>query len=379
MKITEVRTRVFEFPHQEHPFAATWQPFPSSTHRLTLVEVVTDAGITGIGSGGVATRMNTAGPLFVGQDPLDIERHAHLLRSIAYFMGRPWAVEVALWDIAGKAAGLPLYRLLGGHKSRVRAYASTGELRPVAQRVEDVLRLRDEGFTAFKLRFHSPDARNDLPVLEAVRKAVGDSMEIMVDANQAWNLPGDPVAHRWDLQTAVMMAREMEDYGVYWLEEPLWAYDYDGLATLRQKVNLRIAGGELNPALHEFRTYLEKGCYDVYQPDATFAGGISGARKVAGMAEAAGFTFAPHTWSNGIGLMANLHLAAAVPNCPFIEFPYDPPSWILDVRDFLLAEPIRIDSDGYLSLPEKPGLGIDLDEEKLQRYEIGGEQYEAGA
>jgi L-alanine-DL-glutamate epimerase-like enolase superfamily enzyme len=374
MKITEVRTRVFEFPHHEHPFAPTWQPFPSATHRLTLVEVVTDAGITGIGAGGVATRLNTAAPFFVGQDPLDIERHAHLLRTITYFMGRPWAVEVALWDIAGKVAGLPLYRLLGGHKSRVRAYASTGELRPPEQRVDDVLRLRDEGFTAVKLRFHSPDPRKDIPTLEAVRKAVGDSLEIMVDANQAWNLPGDPVLHRWDLQTAVMMAREMEAYGVYWLEEPLWAYDYDGLAALRRQVNLRIAGGELNPALHEFRLYLEKGCYDVYQPDATFAGGISGARKVAGMAEAAGLVFSPHTWSNGIGLMANLHVASAVPNCSFIEYPYDPPSWTPEVRDFLLTEPIRIDSDGYVNLPDRPGLGIELDEEKLKRYELPPDQ-----
>ncbi len=379
MKISDVRTRVFEFPHGEQPFSPTWQPIPSSTHRLTLVEIATDEGITGIGAGGVVTPQNTAGPFFIGQDPLDIERHAHTVRSVAYFLGRPWPVEIALWDIAGKAAGLPLYRLLGGHKDRVRAYASTGELRPAEQRAEDVTRLRDEGFTAVKLRFHSPNAKSDLPILETVRKAVGDSMDIMVDANQAWNYPGDPVSYRWDLRTAVMMAREMETFGVFWLEEPLWAYDYDGLAALRRQANLRIAGGELNPALHEFRLYLEKGCYDVYQPDATFAGGISGARKVAGMAEAAGLMFSPHTWTNGIGLMANLHVAAAVPNCPFIEYPYDPPAWTPEVRDFLLAEPIRIDSEGYVRLPDRPGLGIELDEEKLKRYEIGGEQFEAEA
>lgn len=375
MKITEVRTRVFEFPHHDRPFAATWQPFPSAIHRLTLVEVHTDEGITGIGSGGVVTAINTGGPLLVGQDPLAIERHAHLFRTIAYFMGRPWAVEVALWDIAGKAAGIPLYKLLGGHKDRVRAYASTGELRSPEQRVEDALRFREEGFNAMKLRFHSPEPRNDLPVLEAARKAVGDSMEIMVDANQAWNYPGDPVLNRWDLRTAIMMARELESQRVYWLEEPLWAYDYDGLAELRRAVNVRIAGGELNPSLQEFRLYLEKGCLDVYQPDATFAGGISGARKVAAMAEAAGLQFAPHTWTNGIGFMANLHVAASVPNCPFIEFPYDPPSWTPEIRDFLLTEPLRIDSDGFIRLPDKPGLGIEIDQEKLGRYEVGGEQY----
>jgi D-galactarolactone cycloisomerase len=369
MKITDLRMRSFDLPH-EPAFAPTWQPMPSSSHRITIIEIDTDEGITGIGSGGVLlTRLNMAKIFFLGQDPLAIEEHLHTVRSIAYFVGRVWPIEVALWDIVGKASGQPLYRLLGGHKNRVRAYASTGELRPVERRVEDVQRLKEEGFTAVKLRFHSPDPRDDLPVLEAVRAKVGDDMEIMVDANQAWTYPGDKARHRWDLRTAIAMAREMERLGVYWLEEPLYSYDYEGLARLRQEVNLRIAGGELNMGLHEFQVYLEKGCYDVYQPDATFAGGISTARKVAGMAEAHGCMFSPHTWSNGIGLMANLHVAAAVPNCPFIEFPHDPPAWTPEVRDFVLAEPIRIDSEGYVRLPDKPGLGIELDREKLKKYE----------
>jgi len=369
MKITDLRMRSFDLRY-EPAFAPTWQPMPSGSHRITIVEIDTDEGITGIGSGGVLlTRLNMAKIFFVGQDPLAIEEHLHTVRSIAYFVGRVWPIEVALWDIVGKASGQPLYRLLGGHKNRVRAYASTGELRPVERRVEDVQRLKEEGFTAVKLRFHSPNPRDDLPALEAVRAKVGDSMEIMVDANQAWTYPGDKAPHRWDLRTAISMAREMERLGVYWLEEPLYAYDYDGLAHLRREVNLRIAGGELNMGLHEFQVYLEEGCYDVYQPDATFAGGISTARKVAGMAEARGCMFSPHTWSNGIGLMANLHVAAAVPNCSFIEFPHDPPAWTPEVRDFVLTEPIRIDSEGYVRLPEKPGLGIELDQEKLKKYE----------
>ncbi len=369
MKITDLRVRSFDLPHKP-AFAPTWQPMPSNTHRITIVEIDTDEGITGIGSGGVLlTRLGMTKVFFVGQDPLAIEDHLPNVRSVAYFVGRVWPIEIALWDIVGKVSGQPLYRLLGGHKNRVRAYASTGELRDTEQRVDDVEKLREEGFTAVKLRFHSPDPRDDLKILEAVREKVGDSMEIMVDANQAWTFPGDKAQNRWDLRTAVGMAWEMEKTGVYWLEEPLYAYDYEGLARLRQAVNLRIAGGELNLDLHEFQVYLEKGCYDVYQPDATFAGGISTARKVAGMAEAAGHMFSPHTWSNGIGLMANLHVAAAVPNCPFIEFPYDPPAWTPEVRDFILTEPITIDSEGYLRLPDKPGLGIELDMEKLKKYE----------
>lgn len=372
MKITDLHVRTFELPHEEHPFAATWQPFPSRAHRLSIIQIDTDEGITGIGSGGVIiSAFETAKALFIGQDPLAIEQHLQQVRNVAYFAGRPWAIEAALWDIVGKAAGLPLYKLLGGHKDRLRAYASTGELRPAEQRVEDVLRLRGEGFTAVKLRFHSPRPRDDLKVLEAVREAVGDSMTIMVDANQAWTLPGDRALFRWDLRTAIDMARALEEMAVYWLEEPLWAYDYDGLAQLRREVNLRIAGGELNMDLHEFGTYMEKGCYDVYQPDATFAGGITTARKVAGMAEARGLQFAPHTWSNGIGLMVNLHVAASVPNCLFIEYPYDPPSWTPEVRDFVLTEPVRIDGEGYVCLPDRPGLGVELDEEKCKRYEVG--------
>ncbi len=369
MKITDVRVRAFDFPH-EPAFDPTWQPFPSSSHRITIVEVETDEGITGIGSGGVLmSRLSAAKALLAGQDPLQVERLYPIIRSIAYFLGRPWALEVALWDIVGKAVGQPLYRLLGGARDRLRAYASTGELRPADRRVDDVQGLREEGFSAVKLRFHSPNAHDDLPILAAVRKAVGSGMDIMVDANQGWTYPGDTAPHRWDLRTAVSMARAMEEYGVFWLEEPLYAYDYDSLARLRQLSNMRIAGGELNRGLEEFEVYLEKGCFDVYQPDCTFAGGISAGRKIAAMAEARGLLFSPHTWTNGIGLMANAHLAAAVPNCPVIEFPYDPPSWTPEVRDFLLTEPIQIDKDGFLRLPHRPGLGIELDPEKMKKYE----------
>jgi L-alanine-DL-glutamate epimerase-like enolase superfamily enzyme len=369
MKITNVKLRTFVLPHKEHPFHPTWQPMASSSHRLQVVEVHTDEGITGIGSGGVLTRLNTTAGFFTGKDPLAIEEHVEMLKTIAYFIGRPWAIEVALWDIAGKAAGLPLYKLLGGKTDRLRAYASTGELRPKEERVESVLRMRDEGFHATKLRFHSPNARDDLPTLAAVRKAVGDSMTIMVDANMGWRYPSD-LTPRWDFKTALMMTKAMEEYDVYWLEEPLWSYDYDGLAELRRQTTIRIAGGELNMGLHEFREYLTHGCLDVYQPDCTFAGGITTARQVAGMAHAAGLKFAPHTWSNGIGVAANLHLAAAMPNCPFIEFPYDPPNWTLETRDFVLREPVSIDKDGYAVLSDKPGLGVELDEERIAQYEV---------
>jgi L-alanine-DL-glutamate epimerase-like enolase superfamily enzyme len=289
---------------------------------------------------------------------------------MAFFVGRPWPVEVALWDIIGKATGQPIYRLLGGGSDKLKAYASTGEVRPTDARVEACKQTVAEGFRAIKLRFHSPDWRDDVKTLEAVRKAVGDKVDIMVDGNWGWRISPEQHRHRWDLKTAIAAAKAMEEYGVYWLEEPLDAYDYNAIAELRSKLTtLRLAGGELNRGPEEIKTYLEKGCYDVYQPDCTFIGGISTTRKIAAMVEAEGKVFTPHTWTNGVGLVANLHCAAASSRVPYIEFPYDPPLWGPEHRDFIFKEPVRIDSEGYVWLPQGPGLGIELDEDKLAQYE----------
>ena len=315
-------------------------------------------------------RWEVAGLFLMGQDPFALEQHIANLRSMAFFIGRPWPVEIALWDIIGKATGQPIYRLLGGGSDKIKAYASTGELRPLEARVESAKQIVAEGFKALKLRFHSPHWRDDIRTLEAVRKAVGEEVDIMVDANWGWRITPDRQPDRWDLKTAIAAALEMERYGVYWLEEPLDAYDYDGLAELRSHLtSLRLAGGELNRGPEEIKTYLDKGCLDVYQPDCTFIGGISTTRKIAAMVKAAGKVFTPHTWTNGIGLVANLHVAAASERVHYIEFPYDPPNWSPEARDFIFAEPLRIDSEGYVHVPQRPGLGIDLDEEKLKRYE----------
>jgi D-galactarolactone cycloisomerase len=375
MKITEVRVRLFEMPLQR-PFHPTWEPFPHVKARVHVVEIHTDEGITGIGSGGVPIRWDVAGRFLVGQDPFNLEQHVFNLRSMAFFVGRIWPVEIALWDIIGKAAGQPIYRLLGGGSDKLRAYASTGELRPTAERVDAAQQTVAAGFRAMKLRFHSEDYRDDVKTLGAVRKAVGDEVDIMVDGNWGWRIPPDQQRHRWDLKTAISAAKAMEDYGVYWLEEPLDAYDYDGLAELRSHLTtLRLAGGELNRGPEEIKTYLEKGCFDVYQPDCTFIGGISTTRKIAAMVQSHGKVFTPHTWTNGLGMVANLHCAAASPNVPYIEFPYDPPNWTPAERDFMFKEPIAIDADGYIAMPQGPGLGVELDEERIAQYEKGRAEF----
>jgi len=198
-----------------------------------------------------------------------------------------------------------------------------------------------------------------------VREAVGDSMKIMVDANQGWSL--SPFGPKWDCDTALAYLEGVADCDLYWLEEPLDRFDFNGYAKLREKSAVRIAGGEMNQGFHEFEIMFEKGCLDVYQPDATLAGGVLMARKVAAKAQEEGLLFSPHTWTNGIGFAINLQIAAAAPNCPIIEFPYEPENWTPEARDAMLTEPF-MPIDGRLAVPTKPGLGVELNPEVMAQY-----------
>jgi L-alanine-DL-glutamate epimerase-like enolase superfamily enzyme len=311
-------------------------------------------------------------PYFVGEDPFATERLNEVLRD-AEILGPPvYCMEIPLWDIIGKKAGLPVYRLWGGYSSRVRVYCATAEVRSAEERVEDVQRLIDDGFNAVKLRFHRPDPRDDLKVVAAVRDAVGDRIDILVDGNQAGVEPGHGGHETWGYKLAVQVARELERMDCYWLEEPLPRHDYDDLARLRDRMEkLRIAGGEDNHGLHEFRLLLEKKCYDVLTPDVLLSEGVFQLRKVAALAEAHFTELAPHTWGNGIGLLANLHMAASAPNTSIVEFPHDPPSgWTARSRDSGLAESLWIDSDGCVAVPERPGFGIVLDDEAIERHTV---------
>ena len=206
------------------------------------------------------------------------------------------------------------------------AYASTGELVPADERVRRCLALRDAGVRAVKLRLDAGDWRADVEVLAAVRDAVGDRLEIMVDANQGWRMPGD-LTPRWSRETALEFAREVERFDVYWLEEPLPTEDVEGYAALRRSTGLRIAAGEMIRSAPEARALVAGGGVDVVQTDVVLAGGIEGCRRVAELVSGNGTSWSPHTWSNGYGLVANLHAALAFSTCPYIEVPYDPPGW----------------------------------------------------
>ncbi|RJP69692.1 MAG: mandelate racemase/muconate lactonizing enzyme family protein [Candidatus Abyssobacteria bacterium SURF_17] len=373
MKIEHIEFYHVSIPLDE-PFMLSWVPgYPMTENQFILVRMTTDDGIVGESAGiSIGETYASYGPtissFIVGRDPFDVEGFLNML-EVEGTMGLRLAwLEPAFWDIMGKACGQPVYRLLGGGNNRIRAYYSTGELREPNRRADDLIQMRERGFKAVKLRFHNLDWREDMKVVEKAREVIGDSMEIMVDANQAMRYEILQPGPRWDLKTATDVARALEEYDAYWLEEPLDRGDYEGMRELRQRTSIRIAGGEINWRLQEFATLVQSRCLDILQPDAAYVGGISTTKKIAALAQASGLGFEPHTWGNGISLLINMQVMASSLQCKFCEFPYDPPSWTLEGRDGILAEPIDIDSEGFVHVPEKPGLGFVIDEEKLKKY-----------
>jgi len=278
-------------------------------------------------------------------------------------------LDLALWDLAGKIMGQPCWKLLGGLSSRVRAYASSGVLREPQALADQAERYLAGGFRALKIRFHRSDWREDIRALETVRARVGTRLELMVDCNQGWRMPWDTNA-AWIFKDALAVARELERLGIYWMEEPLHRADYTGMRALREATDVRIAGGEMTRTLHELRELVGRQCLDVLQPDVALVAGITGLRRVAILAQEHGVTFTPHTWTNGMGVTANAQLVAGLADSPFLEYPYDPPEWDLPVRDFVMAEPLRVDAEGWLNLPEQPGMGYELNTELLDRTRL---------
>jgi D-galactarolactone cycloisomerase len=368
VRITGIRLRRLRLP-LDPPFVAAWDPQPRRAHEATLVYVDTDDGLTGIGSGDTMDGFERYVELFVGHDPLDVERHVRVLETIAFHAARYWPLEAALWDLAGKAEGVPTARLLGGAIDRLAVYASTGEARAPAARAEAVRELLATGVRAVKVRLRPQRWEEDVAAAQAVREAVGNAMELLVDLNQGWRMPGDldPPLGRDEVRELAARARDLD---VLWLEEPLPAGDIAGLVRLRADSGVRLAGGEMARTPAELEACIRGAALDVYQPDGVLAVGILRARELAERVLADGLWFTPHTWTNGIGLLANLHLAAGVGGGPFLELPYDPPGWTPERRDFMLAEPVRPSADGYLDVPDRPGLGIELDDDAVERYAL---------
>ena len=351
------------------PFPASWDPQPRTLFPATIVRVFDDLGNMGIGSGDTMYGFGDFQRYFIGQDPLDLDRHAAVLANVEFHAARPWPLDVALWDLAGKIQDRPIWHLLGGGdgggSDRVRAYASSGVHRSVAEMVQVAEHVLALGFPALKVRFGRPTIADDLAVIKAVRDVVGDGLELMVDCNQGWRMPWD-TQPPWDLDQATAVATQLHAESVYWMEEPLHRGDYDGMTELRRRVDIRLAGGELTREPYEFRELLRRGCLDVFQPDCVCSMGISGLRHLAAEVTGAGKMFTPHTWGNGIGLIANAHLAAGSGAASFLEFPLDPPEWTPRRRDYMLRAPIEVDGEAWITLSERAGLGIELDEAVLR-------------
>ncbi|MBT8056433.1 MAG: mandelate racemase/muconate lactonizing enzyme family protein [Xanthomonadales bacterium] len=379
MKIDRIELFHLAFP-LEKPFYPAWIPgYPQTVNRFTLARMTTDEGVQGLAAGAAFSSERAGlgdllGPYLIGLDPCDIETGRQRIREASYLGWRNYWLEAAFWDIKGKVEGKPLWQMLGGDSDRLSAqqrlpvYASTGEIHPPEQRAEEVLALGEQGFDTVKLRVHDFDAEEDIRLVRTVAEAVNGRLQIGVDANQGWRVALIDDAPLWGLDRAAYFADACADLGVAWLEEPLDMHAWDDLAELRRRSRVPVAGGELNDGWHEFRVMLEKGCFDIYQPDATFGGGISDAKRVQCACAAQGLHFAPHTWSNGFSMVVNLHVHASGAMDHPLEYPIEPPGWTPKFRDALLTEPVLADENGTVAIPTAPGLGIEIDENQLKRH-----------
>jgi L-alanine-DL-glutamate epimerase-like enolase superfamily enzyme len=365
VEIARLETRRYVFPF-EPPLRVAWDPEPRTHQEATLAIVRSDDGLEGYASGDALPDRELLERLLVGVDPRCTEVVRELCASVDFHGSRTWIAEAAVWDLAGRALDVPVWQLLGGRQDRLTAYASSCELVEPDERARRCLALRDAGVRAVKIRFGRSD---DLDVVAAVRDAVGADLEVLVDANQGWRMPGD-IGARWDVARAAQTARELERLGVYWLEEPLPTHDYDGYRALRRRTDMRIAAGEMVRTEHEVRDLILRGGVDVIQCDAVLAGGVGGVRRVAALADLAGRTWSPHTWSNGFGLLVNLHAALGLSTCPYVEVPLDPPALDAVRRDWLLPAPLEVAGDGTIAPPAGPGFGVVPDLDTLEQYRV---------
>jgi L-alanine-DL-glutamate epimerase-like enolase superfamily enzyme len=271
------------------------------------------------------------------------------LREASYLGWRNWWIESAFYDLMGKMRGKPVYKLLQEREETVekaRVYASTGTVMSFAERRPYLDEIREKGIGAVKIRVKDPDRKDDVTILRECRKELGDDFAIGVDANQGWPVSLIDPTPIWDLEYATEFGKACDDLGIAWIEEPLDMHDWDGMAELRRRIQTKIAGGELHGDWHELRALFERECLDYYQPDATFAGGLTVATRV---------------------LVINLHAFAAWENRELLEYPYEPPGWVPEYRDGIL-EPIATNPDGSIDVPQEPGLGLRIDQGRLKKY-----------
>jgi galactonate dehydratase len=341
-----------------------------------FVKVLTDQGIHGIGEAysvgpdeATVATINDFKRWLVGLDPRNVEYIWATMYNFTRFPGGSVVnaaisgIEHALWDIAGKAAGLPVYMLLGGKiRDKIRVYQSPGgrDARELGANAKALV--QKYGYTAVKIGPHPPGG-NAMPYnavtraagqrIAAVRDAVGQDVDIAVDAHAVFF---EPIR-------AQQVARELQPYNPFWLEEPIRPENVDALSKLAAHVSIPLATGEENYSKYEFRAILQAQCVDIVQPDITVCGGIVEMKKIAAMAEAHYVMVAPHNPVGPLATVVNVHFAASTPNFLILEYHPDDES---PRKDFL-QEPLMV-KDGYIPLPTKPGLGVELNEEAFPHY-----------
>src|SRR5580704_3593278 len=369
LKITGIRIVNLKVLRETGRMEAAWDPGTETTWRIgggSIVEIQTDQGISGIGPGIDPALLAAAKSQLIGKDPFSIEQLAGPLRY--YVGGNPRTVsslEIALWDLAGKATGQPLYKIWGAAKNRVPAYASMIQLSTPEERVRMAVQLKSQGWKAIKLRAHYQTLKEDVQLVEAVRKAVGDDMEIMVDANQAQSFSTWQPGVTWDFLRALETARELERLNCAWLEEPRLRYAFDELAELSRRVAIPIAGGENNRGVHEYRWMLEQNVFNILQPDVMVADGVTGFREIGILAAAHHKRVIPHHGGGNLGTIAQLHAIASWPHAPWIEILHDPPVAAYTHGFAIMENPPMVDTEGYLNLPQGPGLGVEVNKDLI--------------
>lgn len=338
----------------------------------TLIAVYTDEGVTGWGSSFtndalVRGALGVLAPLYMGENPLEPERVSEKLHANTFWMGRGGSIthaisgiDIAMWDILGKATGQPVGRLLGGrYRERVKPYASLLMLEP-EQMADELTPLYAQGFRAFKIGwgpFGRHSAAKDEEIVRASRKALPGDALLMVDAGASdayW-----PQDYKWAARTARMLA----DHGVYWFEEPLPPDNLRDYVQLRNSSPLPIAGGEVLTRRQTFTPWLEQGGFDIVQPDVTKVGGISEERRIGWMAEEHGVRFIPHGWNTALGLAADLQLASAHRHTILVEYLTGSP-----FVDHLVEGGWHLDGDGMLPIPDGPGLGVSMDLDAVEKH-----------
>lgn len=374
MKVTGVKVYSLEQPLETKSFGFS-QAWVTS-RQTTMVVITTDEGIEGYGEAFGPTKViaqaieTYCAPKVIGQDPFNTEviwdsiyrpmRHNSQKGFLVEAMS---GVDIALWDIKGKAAGVPVYKLLGGaFRDRAHVYA-TGLYRPQADDptsalVEEALGYKEAGFFAMKYKIGTVSMEEDLEILAAIRDAIGWDLKLMVDANCAY-----------DASDAIWLAREMDDMDIYWFEEPVPPEDLDGYLEVKNSTTIRIAGGECEATRFGFKELISRRCVDILQPDVCICGGITEFQKIVAMASAWNMQVIPHVWGTNVSIAAALHCYAAIPNIPgkinppepFFEFDRSPnPLRAGATHEQFVAK------DSYIDVPQTPGLGITVDKAFLE-------------